>query len=175
MIDTDSDAALIDIDDEHEVETLRVTQSSSQTHNPDSYQNHDNSRHGPRSPTGSIGRGSGFGTKENSPLLGPRIDQDIMSFWNSFPDDPKFEEIIKQAEDAIEFNVFPERIYQGSSGSYFVKCRAGVSFPPQLVLGGSLKTFLETRPMLFPSISFTGFRQLGTSRSVLSIPSIPMQ
>ncbi|ESP00418.1 hypothetical protein LOTGIDRAFT_140716 [Lottia gigantea] len=41
--------------------------------------------------------------------------------WNNFPEDPQFEEDVRQAEIAIEANIFPERIYQGSSGSYFVK------------------------------------------------------
>lgn len=36
-------------------------------------------------------------------------------------DDPEFADIILKAEQAIEFGVFPERISQGSSGSYFVK------------------------------------------------------
>ncbi|XP_013005447.1 phosphatidylinositol 4-kinase type 2-beta isoform X4 [Cavia porcellus] len=40
---------------------------------------------------------------------------------NSFLDDPEFAEIIAKAEQAIELGVFPERISQGSSGSYFVK------------------------------------------------------
>ncbi|XP_022222534.2 phosphatidylinositol 4-kinase type 2-alpha isoform X2 [Drosophila obscura] len=35
--------------------------------------------------------------------------------------DPLFSEIVAQAEVAIENGVLPERIYQGSSGSYFVK------------------------------------------------------
>lgn len=40
---------------------------------------------------------------------------------NTFLDDPEFAEVILKAEQAIEFGVFPERISQGSSGSYFVK------------------------------------------------------
>ncbi|XP_018593381.1 phosphatidylinositol 4-kinase type 2-beta [Scleropages formosus] len=40
---------------------------------------------------------------------------------NFFPEDPEFAEIIQRAEQAIENGVFPERISQGSSGSYFVK------------------------------------------------------
>jgi phosphatidylinositol 4-kinase type 2 len=40
---------------------------------------------------------------------------------NSFLDDPDFADIILRAEQAIEIGVFPERITQGSSGSYFVK------------------------------------------------------
>uniref|UniRef100_A0A6Q2ZPJ5 Phosphatidylinositol 4-kinase type 2 n=1 Tax=Esox lucius TaxID=8010 RepID=A0A6Q2ZPJ5_ESOLU len=40
---------------------------------------------------------------------------------NHFPDDPVFGDIIQRAEQAIESGVFPERISQGSSGSYFVK------------------------------------------------------
>lgn len=42
-------------------------------------------------------------------------------------DDPEFTEIIRLAEVAIDNGILPERIYQGSSGSYFVKNPAGVS------------------------------------------------
>lgn len=42
-------------------------------------------------------------------------------------DDPEFTEIVKQAELAIDNGIYPERISQGSSGSYFVKNPAGVS------------------------------------------------
>lgn len=47
--------------------------------------------------------------------------------FNHFPDDPEFADIIQRAEQAIENGVFPERISQGSSGSYFVKDPKGVS------------------------------------------------
>ncbi|CAG0894147.1 unnamed protein product [Cyprideis torosa] len=40
-------------------------------------------------------------------------------------DDPEFTELIREAEIAIEHGIYPERIYQGSSGSYFVKNRKG--------------------------------------------------
>ncbi|XP_069868481.1 phosphatidylinositol 4-kinase type 2-beta isoform X2 [Dipodomys merriami] len=43
------------------------------------------------------------------------------SEMNSFLDDPEFADIVLRAEQAIEIGVFPERITQGSSGSYFVK------------------------------------------------------
>lgn len=46
--------------------------------------------------------------------------------FNNFPDDPEFADIIQRAEQAIENGVFPERISQGSSGSYFVKDPKGV-------------------------------------------------
>ncbi|XP_050438033.1 phosphatidylinositol 4-kinase type 2-beta isoform X2 [Adelges cooleyi] len=47
---------------------------------------------------------------------------DIISYDNTVNnDDPAFSVVIKQAEIAIDNSVFPERIYQGSSGSYFVK------------------------------------------------------
>lgn len=46
--------------------------------------------------------------------------------FNHFPDDPEFADIIQTAEQAIENGVFPERISQGSSGSYFVKDPKGV-------------------------------------------------
>jgi phosphatidylinositol 4-kinase type 2 len=38
-----------------------------------------------------------------------------------FLDDQQFSELVSQAEAAIEAGVYPTRIYQGSSGSYFVK------------------------------------------------------
>ncbi|VVC43144.1 Phosphatidylinositol 3-/4-kinase, catalytic domain [Cinara cedri] len=56
--------------------------------------------------------------RENQPLLG-RMDH--TPGYNHFPDDPAFSFVIKQAEIAIDNSVFPDRIYQGSSGSYFVK------------------------------------------------------
>ncbi|XP_076992638.1 phosphatidylinositol 4-kinase type 2-beta isoform X1 [Tamandua tetradactyla] len=43
------------------------------------------------------------------------------SEMNAFSDDLEFADVILKAEQAIEFGVFPERIPQGSSGSYFVK------------------------------------------------------
>ncbi|XP_006899331.1 PREDICTED: phosphatidylinositol 4-kinase type 2-beta [Elephantulus edwardii] len=43
------------------------------------------------------------------------------SEMNTFVDDPEFADIILRAEQAIECGVLPERIFQGSSGSYFVK------------------------------------------------------
>lgn len=42
-------------------------------------------------------------------------------------DDPSFSDLVWQAEVAIDNGIFPERISQGSSGSYFVKNQAGVS------------------------------------------------
>lgn len=42
-------------------------------------------------------------------------------------DDPDFSDLVWQAETAIDNGIFPERISQGSSGSYFVKNHAGVS------------------------------------------------
>ena len=42
-----------------------------------------------------------------------------------FLDDPEFSDVIRETEMAIEQGVYPERIYQGSSGSYFVKNRKG--------------------------------------------------
>ncbi|NP_001087050.1 phosphatidylinositol 4-kinase type 2-beta [Xenopus laevis] len=41
--------------------------------------------------------------------------------YNVILNDPEFADIIHRAEQAIESGVFPERISQGSSGSYFVK------------------------------------------------------
>lgn len=47
--------------------------------------------------------------------------------FNHFPNDPEFSDIIQRTEQAIENGVPPERISQGSSGSYFVKDPKGVS------------------------------------------------
>lgn len=46
--------------------------------------------------------------------------------FNHFPEDPLFADVIQRAEQAIESGVCPERISQGSSGSYFVKDSKGV-------------------------------------------------
>lgn len=47
---------------------------------------------------------------------------------------------MRQAEIAIDNGIFPERIYQGSSGSYFVKNPTGVSKMVEL----KLPTYLIT-------------------------------
>jgi hypothetical protein len=59
-------------------------------------------------------------------------DEDSLSPFTIFnpnviTDDPVFAELVRQAELAIDCNVLPERIYQGSSGSYFVKNPSSVS------------------------------------------------
>lgn len=64
-------------------------------------------------------------TRENQPLL-QRMDSEPCGNFNNFPDDPQFTNIIRDAELAILNDVLPERIYQGSSGSYFVKNVDGV-------------------------------------------------
>lgn len=46
---------------------------------------------------------------------------------NEFPEDPEFAEVVRRAELASERGIFPQRISQGSSGSYFVKDPQGVS------------------------------------------------
>lgn len=42
-------------------------------------------------------------------------------------DDPQFAKLVQDTETAIENGIFPERISQGSSGSYFCKNPDGVS------------------------------------------------
>ena len=74
---------------------------------------------GPRSPPRER---AGGGSQESSPLLGPvSLEYEYGEILNNFPDDPDFQEIIRESEDAIDCGRYPERIYQGSSGSYFVK------------------------------------------------------
>lgn len=55
------------------------------------------------------------------------LNSKISWFVSIWLDDPQFNELVSQAEMAIEHGIYPERIYQGSSGSYFVKNTAGVS------------------------------------------------
>lgn len=40
---------------------------------------------------------------------------------NHFDSDPEYNEIVKMVEFAIDHSVLPQRIYEGSSGSYFCK------------------------------------------------------
>jgi len=46
------------------------------------------------------------------------LDEEMFNTW---PNDPEFTELIRQAELAVDQGVYPTRIYQGSSGSYFVR------------------------------------------------------
>ena len=75
----------------------------------------------PRSPTR-----EGAGREENSPLLA-RVESEYGYFLNNFPDDPDFTDAVRNAEESIECGRYPERISQGSSGSYFVKNLENVS------------------------------------------------
>ncbi|KAL5962781.1 Phosphatidylinositol 4-kinase type 2-alpha [Taenia solium] len=64
---------------------------------------------------------------ERTPLL---TDDQFMNSTPGFPNEDStrsvhFNEVLKEAIEAINCSVFPERIYQGSSGSYFVKGRDG--------------------------------------------------
>ena len=52
-------------------------------------------------------------------IFGPKIQ--INMVLSIVSDDPQFTELVRQAEMAIDSGIFPQRIYQGSSGSYFVK------------------------------------------------------
>ncbi|XP_067937724.1 phosphatidylinositol 4-kinase type 2-alpha-like isoform X2 [Watersipora subatra] len=60
----------------------------------------------------------GKGRKETSRLVSRDSTGEVM---NDFKDDPDYTELIKDTENAIDNGVYPERIYQGSSGSYFVR------------------------------------------------------
>ena len=66
------------------------------------------------------------GNRESTPLLG-RTDVEFGHVENSFPEDQEYTGVIRQAELAIEHGIYPIRISQGSSGSYFVKESEGVS------------------------------------------------
>ncbi|XP_033113406.1 phosphatidylinositol 4-kinase type 2-alpha-like [Anneissia japonica] len=63
-------------------------------------------------------------TTERQPLLRSSLsdhETEHPNFFNSFEDDLEFTKIVHAAERAISLEVYPERIYQGSSGSYFVR------------------------------------------------------
>jgi len=82
-------------------------------------------------------RGSGARPKrgqrgENTPLIRGQDGRHRSEYedlddeaFNNWPDDPAFTELIRTAENAIDQGVDPVRIYQGSSGSYFVKNTQG--------------------------------------------------
>uniref|UniRef100_A0A3Q2VTX1 Phosphatidylinositol 4-kinase type 2 n=3 Tax=Haplochromini TaxID=319058 RepID=A0A3Q2VTX1_HAPBU len=93
----------------------------------------------PTSPRGAFGStpgsvvritaGSPGRNRERQPLLDrDRGNTPREAHRNEFPEDPEFREIIRKAERAIEEGIYPERIYQGSSGSYFVKDSQGVVY-----------------------------------------------
>ena len=60
-------------------------------------------------------------TSECQPLLKRMDTTDSGDFTNVFPEDSDFTSLLREAELAIEQEIYPERIVQGSSGSYFVK------------------------------------------------------
>ena len=76
--------------------------------------------------------------EEQAPLLKGQVKRvrspdSICSFTsipeNDFPDDQNFSQLVHSAELAIDYGVYPERIAQGSSGSYFVReCHAVCCF-----------------------------------------------
>ncbi|XP_036326166.1 phosphatidylinositol 4-kinase type 2-beta [Rhagoletis pomonella] len=75
---------------------------------------------------------AGSDNRESQPLLGGhgyssssggRDHNELAA--NTFMDDPAFNDVVIQAEAAIAAGVMPQRIYQGSSGSYFVKNAEG--------------------------------------------------
>ncbi|KAH8369437.1 hypothetical protein KR009_010821 [Drosophila setifemur] len=68
------------------------------------------------------GGGTSHGSRISDLLGGLGRGHDhVVLVSNTFGDDPLFSEMVAKAEGAIEHGVLPERIYQGSSGSYFVK------------------------------------------------------
>lgn len=60
-------------------------------------------------------------------LFSENVNSTVFLLFRSFTDDPNFSDLVYQAEIAIDAGIYPDRIYQGSSGSYFVKNPANVS------------------------------------------------
>ena len=73
-------------------------------------------------------------------LFFSRLDSE---FINEFPEDSVFQALVRTAEAAIDKGVYPQRISQGSSGSYFVKDsdRVSCSFSINLVLSGVIENW----------------------------------
>ena len=67
--------------------------------------------------------------RERTPLLvhAGESTTDNTTEYNNFPEDVEYSSLLNEAEQAIEHGVSPQRISRGSSGSYFVKNRDGVS------------------------------------------------
>uniref|UniRef100_A0A6J0SQN0 Phosphatidylinositol 4-kinase type 2 n=1 Tax=Pogona vitticeps TaxID=103695 RepID=A0A6J0SQN0_9SAUR len=69
-----------------------------------------------------LGAGAGARSRPTREGLAASGNVGCTAQMNFFMDeDPEFAEIMQRVEQAIECGVFPERISQGSSGSYFVK------------------------------------------------------
>ena len=58
--------------------------------------------------------------ESTSIVIEDTLHSSIVRVDNNFEDDPEYNNIIHEAELAIEEGVYPQRITQGSSGSYFV-------------------------------------------------------
>lgn len=58
--------------------------------------------------------------ESSSIVIDDNLNSITVKIDNTFEDDPEFTSIIHEAELAIEEGVYPQRISQGSSGSYFV-------------------------------------------------------
>ena len=100
---------------------------------------------------------------ENSPLLSHhdetlstsatnRMDMHIPSrrlHENVFPEDPDFSLLIHEAEVAIENGVTPERVVQGSSGSYFVKNTDGKILGMFHWLTGTIKVGFQQKDVAY--------------------------
>ncbi|KJE96797.1 hypothetical protein CAOG_09035 [Capsaspora owczarzaki ATCC 30864] len=61
---------------------------------------------------------------ESTPLLSPTMDDEGNVLSQPY-DDPEFRALLSEVEDAFHAGIHPQRIAQGSSGSYFVRNRQG--------------------------------------------------
>ena len=57
----------------------------------------------------------------SSQLNNPHESDFVHLSCNHFENDPEFNDFVKQVEHAIDQSILPQRIYEGSSGSYFCK------------------------------------------------------
>jgi hypothetical protein len=85
-------------------------------------------------------------TTEYQPLLSDsgnlsddQIDAEFVHLsCNNFESDPEFNDFVKQVEQAIDAGVLPQRIYEGSSGSYFAKNPQNVIKPQRITFKFSI-------------------------------------
>lgn len=58
--------------------------------------------------------------ESTSIVIDDNLQASVSRVDNHFDDDPELNQVVEEAETAIEEGVYPQRISQGSSGSYFV-------------------------------------------------------
>lgn len=114
-------------------------------------------------------------SRESQPLL-RRMEPDLGTTSETFPDDPLFASVVREAFIAIEAAIYPERIYQGSSGSYFVKNSEGkvsLSGPASacLAAGSPLRTSVTAARSAEGESALVSDARLATALATSRLPA----